>query len=101
MEDLTTSTAEHRSWQWQLVMRFEDGSLPASVWNEGTLTTIASWYAKNLSPETATARYDLYYHRNHHRLTHRREGAAVATDAIEAVDAVWESILTRALETPT
>ena len=101
MEDLTTSTAEHRSWQWQLVMQFEDGSLPASVWNEGTLTTIASWYAKNLSREKATARYEQYYRRNHHRLTHRREGAVVATDAIAAVDAVWESVLKRALETST
>ena len=98
MEDPTTSTAEHRSWQWQLVMRYEDGSLPASVWNEGTLTTVASWYSKNLSREQAKARYEQYYHRNHHRLTHRRDGAAVATEAIEAVDAVWESVLARALE---
>ena len=98
MTDPNTYTAEHRSWEWELVMQYEDGSLPASVWNEGTLTTIASWYAKNLSREQATTRYEQYYHRNHHRLTHRREGAAVATSAIEAVDGVWQSLLTRALE---
>jgi hypothetical protein len=94
----TSYTAEHRSWQWELVMQYEDGSLPASVWNESTLSAVASWYAKTLSKEQAKARYEQYYHRNHHRLTHRREGATVATDAIAAVDGVWESLLTRALE---
>src|SRR5687768_2232320 len=72
MTDPSTFTAEHRSWEWELVMQYEDGSLPASVWNEGTLRTIASWYAKNLTREQATTRYEQYYHRNHHRLTHRR-----------------------------
>lgn len=98
MTDPTSFTAEHRSWEWELVMQYEDGSLPASVWNEGTLRTIASWYAKNLTREQATTRYEQYYHRNHHRLTHRRDGAAVATSAIEAVDGVWQSLLTRAFE---
>ena len=97
MTDLTSFTAEHRSWQWELVMRYEDGSLPAKDWNESTLTTIASWYAKNLSSEQATARYAHYFHRNRGRLTHRLEGASVATTAIEAVDGVWESLLARAL----
>ena len=98
MTDPATFTAEHRSWQWELVLQYEDGSIPPVAWNEGTLTTIASWYAKNLSKEQATARYEQYYHRNHHRLTHRRDGASVATSAIEAVDAVWQSLLTRAFE---
>jgi len=98
MTDPRTFTAEHRSWQWELVLRFEDGSLPASEWNETTLGTVATWYAKNLARDQATSRYQQYYHRNHHRLTHRRDGASVATSAIEAVDAVWESLLTRALE---
>ena len=99
MTDPRTFTAEHRSSQWELVLRFEDGSLPASEWNETTLDTIATWYAKTLSRDQATARYQQYYHRNHHRLTHRRDGATVATTAIKAVDGVWESLLTRALET--
>jgi hypothetical protein len=98
MTDPNTFTAEHRSWQWELVLRYEDGSLPASEWNESTLGVVAAWYAKNLTREQATARYELYYHRNHHRLTNRREGASVATSAIEAVDGVWESLLARALE---
>jgi hypothetical protein len=98
MTDPATFTQEHRSWEWELVLQYEDGSLPASAWNESTLSTVASWYAKHLTPEQAKARYEQYYHRNHHRLTHRREGAAVATSSIEAMDAVWESLLTRALE---
>ena len=98
MTDPATFTAEHRSWQWELVLRYEDGSLPAAEWNETTLGTIAAWYAKNLTREQATTRYAEHYHRNHRRLTHRRDGASVATDAIEAVDKVWESLLAKALE---
>ena len=98
MTDPATFTAEHRSWKWELVLRYEDGSLPAAEWNETTLGTIAAWYAKNLTREQATTRYAEHYHRNHRRLTHRRDGASVATEAIEAVDKVWESLLARALE---
>jgi len=98
MADLNTFTAEHRSWQWELVLRYEDGSLPAAEWNESTLGVVAGWYAKNLPRDQAKARYEQYYHRNRHRLTHRRDGASVATASIEAVDAVWESLLTRAFE---
>ena len=93
-----TFTAEHRSWEWELVLQYEDGSLPVAAWNEATLTAIATWYAKNLSPEQATARYEQYYHRNRNRLTNRLDGAPVATSAIEAVDNVWKSLLTRALK---
>ncbi len=98
MTDPSTFTAEHRAWQWELVLRYEDGSLPAAEWNESTLAVVSSWYAKNLSREQATARYEQYFHRNRRRLTHRLDGASVATSAIEAVDGVWESLLVRALE---
>jgi hypothetical protein len=101
MTDPGSFTAEHRSWQWELVLQYEEGSIPAIAWNEGTLTTIATWYAKQVSKEQAKARYEQYFHRNRHRLTHRRDGASVATGSIDAVDAVWESLLTRALETAT
>jgi hypothetical protein len=94
-----TFTAEHRSWEWELVLQYEDGSLPASAWNVATLTAVVAWYAKNLPPDQAKARYEQYFHRNRHRLTNRLGGAAVATSAIEAVDKVWESLLTRALKT--
>ena len=100
MSDPTSFTAEHRSWQWELVLQYEDGSLPAVAWNEGTLTTIANWYAKNLPREQATARYEQHFHRNRRRLTHRLDGASVDTTAIEAVDQVWQSLLSRALEDP-
>jgi hypothetical protein len=97
MTDPGTFTAEHRSWQWELVLQYEDGSLPAAEWKENTLAIVASWYAKNLPSEQATARYEQYYHRNRHRLTHRLSSAAVDMSAIEAVDAVWESLLAKAL----
>ena len=93
-----TLTAEFRSSEWELVLKYEDGSLPATQWNVETLTVVAGWYAKNLSREAATARYREHYEKNHRRLTNRREGAAVATDSIQAVDAVWDSLLTKAFE---
>ena len=98
MTDPNSFTAEHRSWQWEMVLRYEDGSLPATEWNESTLGVVATWYAKNLTRDQAKARYEQYFHRNRHRLTHRREGASVATSAIESVDAVWQALLARALE---
>jgi hypothetical protein len=99
MTDPRTLTAEYRSWEWELVLQYEDGSLPAAAWNEGTLTTVATWYAKNLPREQATARYEKYYQRNHHRLLHRLTRATDSESAIESVDAVWQSLLTRAFET--
>lgn len=98
LEDNQTFTAEHRSWQWELVLQYEDGSLAASAWNEPTLNIIATWYAKNLAADQARTRYEQHFHRNRRRLSHRLEGAVAATGAIEAVDAVWESLLTRALD---
>jgi hypothetical protein len=98
MTDSDTFTAEHRSWEWDLVLQYEEGSIPASAWSEATLAIIANWYAKNLSREQAKARYEQHYHRNHRRLTNRLDPASVATSAIAAVDAVWESLLTRALD---
>ena len=97
MTESLSNTAEFRSWQWELVLQYEDGSLPATQWTESTLTTVATWYAKNLPREQAVARYEQYYQRNHHRLTNRLGAAAVASDAIEAVDKVWQSLLQRAL----
>ncbi|MEO7963057.1 MAG: hypothetical protein ABIT38_04015, partial [Gemmatimonadaceae bacterium] len=95
--DPRTFTAEHRSWQWELVLQYEDGSIPASSWNESTLGVVAEWYEKNLPADQAKSRYILYYQRTHHRLTHGLDHATVATDSIAAVDAVWESLLNRAL----
>ena len=94
-----TFTAEHRSWQWELVLQYEDGTLPSTFWNTTTLKTIATWYAANLSPELATSRYEQHYHRNRRRMAHRLNEASVATQMIESVDAVWQSLLTQALET--
>lgn len=97
MTDPNTFTAEHRSWQWELVMQYEDGSLPASAWNEATLNVVAQWYAKNLPVEQAKARYEQNYHKNRRRLTHRLDQSTVDMGAIEALDGVWESFLARVL----
>ena len=98
MSDPNTFTAEHRSWQWELVLQYEDGSLPASAWNESTLGVIAGWYAANLPADQAKTRYEQAYHRN---IVGSRTGStsAVQSNAIEALDKVWESLLTRALAT--
>jgi hypothetical protein len=96
MPDFSSFTAEHRSWQWELVMQYEDGSLPPSAWNESTLGVVATWYANNLTGEQAKTRYEQHFHRNRRRLTHRLEGAAVDSSAIELVDSVWEALLERA-----
>lgn len=101
MSDARTLTAEHRSWEWDLVLQYEEGSIPAAAWNQGTLTTIANWYAKNLSREQATTRYEQYYERNRRRLMNRLSESSVDTPALEAVDAVWKSLLTRAFEAQT
>ena len=98
MTDPMTLTAEFRSSEWELVLKYEDGSLSAAQWNVETLTMVARWYAKNLAREAATSRYRQNYEKNHRRLTNRREGAEVATDAIASVDEVWESLLSKALE---
>lgn len=98
MTDPMTLTAEFRSAEWELVLKYEDGSLPATQWSVETLTIVATWYAKNLAADAATSRYHEHYRKNHHRLTNRREGATVATDSIESVDKVWESLLANALE---
>lgn len=97
MTDPNTFTAEHRSWEWEMVMQYEDGSMPASAWNEATLAVVAGWYAKNLPAEQAKTRYEHSYHRNRRRLSNRLDAASVDTKAIEALDAVWESLLTRRL----
>ena len=98
MTDPNTYTAEHRSWQWEQVLRYEDGSLPSAEWNESTLALVCHWYANNLPREQATARYEQAFHRNRHRLMNRLDSASVDMEAIEAVDAVWESLLVRALD---
>jgi hypothetical protein len=91
MSESTTSTQEFRSWEWELVLQYEDGSLPATSWNPATLTTVATWYAKNLTPQQATTRYEQHYHRNRHRLMHRLSEASGATDSKQALEAGWPS----------
>lgn len=93
-----TLLAEQRSLEWEMVLKYEDGFLPSSEWNENMLGVVASWYARNLPREQAVSRYEDYYHRNRRRLSNRLDAAAVPTEAIEALDAVWQAILTRHLD---
>jgi hypothetical protein len=97
MTDPNTFTAEHRSWEWELVLQYEDGSLPAAQWNEATLGVVAGWYAKNLPADQARTRYENSYHRNRRRLTNRLGSNAIDPAALEALDAVWENLLTMRL----
>ena len=98
MSDQRSFTAEHGSIEWELVLKYEDLSLPASDWNEATLSVVAGWYAKNLPSVQAETRYEKAYHRNRRRLSNRLDPASVDTAAIEKLDGVWESLLTRALQ---
>jgi hypothetical protein len=98
MSDSTTFTAEHRAFQREMVLQYEDGSFPISAWNESTLAIVAGWYASNLTRELATQRYEQYYHRSRRRLQHRLTETSVAAKALADVDAIWESLLTRALD---
>ena len=98
MSDQSSLTAEHRSFEWELVLKYEDLSLPASEWTEATLAIVAGWYAKNLPSEQAEARYEKSYHRNRRRLSNRLDPASVDTAGIEKLDAIWESLLTRVLQ---
>lgn len=95
--DPNTLTAEHRSFQWELMLMFEDGSLPAAQFTEATLAVVAGWYAANLAPAEATARFTTHFQRNRHRLSHRLGAAAVDMSAFEALDGVWEAVLSRAI----
>jgi hypothetical protein len=94
-----TFTAEHRSFEWELVLQYEDGSLPASAFTEATLGVVAGWYAKNLPPDQARRRYEDSYHRNRRRLANRLAASAEHTEALNALDAVWQDLLARRLGT--
>jgi hypothetical protein len=92
-----TFTAEHRSFEWELVLQYEDGSLAANAFTEATLGVVAGWYAKNLPPEQARKRYEESYHRNRRRLANRLGDANANAAALSALDEVWESLLTQRL----
>lgn len=97
MSDPGLLTAEHRSSDWELVLKYEELSLPATEWTEGTLAVVAGWYANNLPSDQAEARYEKSYHRNRRRLSNRLDPASVDTAALEQLDGIWESLLTRVL----
>lgn len=90
-------TAEHRSFEWELVLQYEDGSLPLAQFNDATLGVVAGWYAKNLPADQARARYEAGYQRNHRRLTNRLGNSHDNAAQAEALEAVWAGILEQRL----
>ncbi len=86
-------TAEHRNWEWELVLQYEDGSLPVAQFTEATLSVVAGWYAKNLPADQARTRYEQHYTRNRRRLSNRLGNASANTEALEALDGIWAGLL--------
>ena len=79
---------------WEFVSSFEDGSLPASAWNERALAAIAVWYLFLLPPTEAMRRLELGLERNHLRLATRP--AALGNQA-SSLGEVWPHVLRHVL----
>jgi hypothetical protein len=79
---------------WEFVLSFEDGSMPASAWNERTLAVIAIWYLFQLPPGEAMARLELGLRRNQLRFSHRPGFLGIGTDSIAEV---WPVVLRHVL----
>jgi hypothetical protein len=86
MSESTTFTQEFRSWEWELVLKYEDGSLPRRLERRHADDD------RHVVREEPDARAGddalrAALPRNRHRLMHRLSEAAVATDSIESLDA--------------
>jgi len=79
---------------WEFVLSFEDGSLPASAWNERALAVVAIWYLSLLAPAEAMARLEAGIRRNQLRLAPR--GGAPG-DGATSLGEVWPSALRHVL----
>ena len=79
---------------WEFVLSFEDGSMPASVWNERALAVVAIWYLVLLPPSDAIQRLELGLRRNQLRFSHR---LGATGDGLDPVAEVWPRILRQVL----
>src|SRR5215213_6780542 len=79
---------------WEFVLSFEDGSMPASAFNERALAVIAIWYMFLLPPGDAMKRLELGLRRNQVRFKHR---PGMLGDAIDSTADVWPLILKQVL----
>ena len=79
---------------WEFVLSFEDGSMPASAWNERALAVVAIWYMFLLPPGDAMKRLELGLRRNQVRFSHR---PSVSGDGVDSVADVWPSIVKQLL----
>lgn len=79
---------------WELVVSFEDGSLPIAEWNEQTLAVVAIWYLFLLPPAQASARLQLGLERNRFRLG---GVAGVPGEAMASVADAWPLVLRQVL----
>lgn len=80
---------------WEFVLSFEDGSLPASAWNDRALAVVAIWYLFLLPPGDAIERLETGMRRNQLRLA-RRPGAL--GDGITSLAEVWPVVLRQVIE---
>jgi hypothetical protein len=80
---------------WEFVLAFEDGSLPASAWNDRALAVIAIWYLYLLPPSDAVERLELGLRRNRLRYAER---AGVLGDGVSSVAEIWPIVMKHVLE---
>ena len=79
---------------WEFVLCFEDGSLPATAWNERTIAVVAVWYLAMHSVEEAVSRLEAAVARNRRRFQRRADGAS---SAVVDSTALWPRILQQVL----
>ena len=79
---------------WEFVLSFEDGSMPASAWNERALAVVAIWYLFLLPPGDAMKRLELGLRRNQLRFSHQHGALG---DGVDSVADVWPRILRQVL----
>jgi len=80
---------------WEFVSAFEDGSLPAEMWNDRALAVVAIWYLYLLPPGDAMERLEAGLQRN--RLQLRRVPGSRA-DSGDSLAEVWPVVLRHVLE---
>jgi hypothetical protein len=81
---------------WEFVLSFEDGSLPASAWDERALAVVAIWYLFLLPPADAIARLEVGLRRNQLRFAHR---PGALGDGIADAAEMWPCVLRHVLAT--
>lgn len=74
---------------WEFVSSFDEGSLPASAWDERALAVVALWYLSFLPPAEAARRVVMGLRRNRIRF----DGGSVSLGDDLTVDDVWPCVV--------